>query len=244
MLIDGLRETSRAADSGVEITEIYHRQTEQLSATVADWIDHAKSRFGDSVQWLEVAAEVFERMAYGDRDDGIIAVARQPSLELADVRIDVTNGLVVIAERLEKPGNLGAILRTADATAVDALLLVDPQVDVTNPNVIRAAMGASFTVPVVRTTAELAKSWCHAHGLQIVTTRVDSTVLYHEVDLKRPIAIVLGSEADGLTDHWCGDDVTPVRLPMKGITDSLNVSVTAAVLLYEAERQRGLPPGN
>ncbi len=243
-LIDGLREASRAADMGVEFVEVYHRDLSEISSIAAEWILQTQEEFGDRVEWLEVSEHAFQKLAYGDRDDGLVVVAKQQHIELNDVELERDRvPLVFIAERLEKPGNLGAILRTADATGVDLLLLVDTTVDTTNPNVIRASMGTAFTVPVVRTTAECAKQWCLAQGIQILATRLDASKNYHDVDLTVPTAIVLGSEAEGLSEQWCDSDLMPIILPMEGITDSLNVSVTAGVLAYEAKRQRQLPPG-
>ena len=150
---------------------------------------------------------------------------------------------MVVLEGVEKPGNLGAVLRTADAAAVDAVIAADPRTDLFNPNAIRASLGTIFTVPVAAGTSAAVREGLVARGVRLLTARVDAETLYTDVDLRGSVAVVLGSEADGLSGAWSGSGVLPVRLPMLGVADSLNVSITAAILLYEARRQRELPPG-
>jgi TrmH family RNA methyltransferase len=146
-----------------------------------------------------------------------------------------------VTEDLEKPGNLGAILRSADGAGADALIAIGGT-DLFNPNVIRASVGTIFSVPIATATAAATRAWLGEHRLRIVTARVDADRMHTEADLAGPLAIVLGSEAEGLSEAWRGSDVEPIRLPMLGIADSLNVSVAAAVLLYEARRQRDAAP--
>jgi TrmH family RNA methyltransferase len=148
----------------------------------------------------------------------------------------------VVLEGLEKPGNLGAVLRTADAAGADAVIAADPRTDLFNPNAIRASLGTIFTVPVAAAPSAAVRDHLAARGLRPVVARVDAELRYTDVDLRGPVALVLGGEAAGLTDTWSGPGVVPVRLPMLGVADSLNVSIAAAVLLYEARRQRGNPP--
>jgi tRNA G18 (ribose-2'-O)-methylase SpoU len=146
--------------------------------------------------------------------------------------------LLAVLEGVEKPGNLGAVLRSADGAAVQALVAADARTDLYNPNAIRASLGTIFTLPVCAATAGETLDWLRRHGLAIVAARVDAAVPYTKADFRRPTAIVLGSEAEGLSACWSGADVTPVCLPMLGAADSLNVSAAAAVLFYEARRQR------
>jgi TrmH family RNA methyltransferase len=146
--------------------------------------------------------------------------------------------LVAVLERVEKPGNVGAVLRTADAAGVSALIVADPQTDLYNPNTIRASLGTIFTLPVAQATAEETLSWLRSRRLTVFTARVDATRPYTAADFRGPAAIVLGSEAEGLTSVWSGAEIQAVSLPMRGAADSLNVSATAAVLFYEALRQR------
>ena len=147
--------------------------------------------------------------------------------------------MVVVIEGVEKPGNVGAVLRSADGAGVDALIAADPRTDLFNPNAIRASAGTVFSVPLAAASATATIQWLRAHGLRIVAARPDADRLYTDADLTGPLVLALGSETDGLTDLWSEPDVEAVRLPMLGVADSLNVSVTAAILIYEALRQRG-----
>jgi TrmH family RNA methyltransferase len=149
------------------------------------------------------------------------------------------NPLVAVLEGVEKPGNVGAVLRSADGAGVSALLTADARTDLFNPNAIRASLGTIFTMPVCQAAASDVLAWLRAQHLQILAARVEGSVPYTEVDYRRPTAIVLGNEAEGLTDLWSADDITAIQLPMLGIADSLNVSTAAAILFYEARRQRG-----
>ena len=142
--------------------------------------------------------------------------------------------LVVVLEGVEKPGNVGAVLRSADGAGVSALVVADPRTDLFNPNAIRASLGTVFSLPVAESAARDVLAWLGGRGLRIVAARVEGAVAYTEVDYRRPTAIILGSEAAGLTALWSGEDVRPIRLPMLGVADSLNVSAAAAVLFYEA----------
>jgi TrmH family RNA methyltransferase len=160
-----------------------------------------------------------------------------PQRRLEDLRLPVYP-LVAVVEGLEKPGNLGAVCRSADATGVSALIAADAWTDLFNPNAIRASLGTIFTLPVCEAVAPEVLAWLRQRQIKIYAARVDGSMLYTEVDYRGPAAIVLGSEAAGLTPLWTGEDVLPIRLPMRGVTDSLNLSVTAAVLFYEALRQR------
>jgi RNA methyltransferase, TrmH family len=166
-------------------------------------------------------------------------VVRAPRAELADLQLPA-DPLVVVTEDVEKPGNVGAILRSADAVGADAVIAVGGT-DLFNPNVIRASVGTVFSVPAATASAEEAIAWLRGRGVRIVTALVDAQRLHVEANLRGPLAIVLGSESRGLSDSWRGPDVEAVRLPMAGVADSLNVSVAAAVLLYEAWRQRHGP---
>jgi TrmH family RNA methyltransferase len=143
-----------------------------------------------------------------------------------------------VLESVEKPGNLGAVLRSADGAGLDALIAADLRTDLYNPNAIRASLGTIFTLPVAVADSRETLDWLRGRGLAIVAARVDGSVPYTEVDYRRPTAIVFGSEAEGLSEAWRAPDVTAVRLPMLGAADSLNVSAAAAVLFYEARRQR------
>ena len=185
----------------------------------------------------EVTGEVFEKLAFGGRSDGVVVVAKTPERNLGVLELPL-KPLIAVLEQLEKPGNVGAILRSADGAGVDAVIVVDPQTDLFNPNTIRASVGTVFSQQICTASAEQTLARLREWGVSLVAARPDAEKLYTEIDYTQGTAILLGSEAMGLTAAWQQDDATGVRLPMQGIADSLNVSTTAAVLFYEARRQR------
>jgi len=235
-LVGGAREIRRALDAGVPVDTAFVcppllRSEDAIAAEAA-----LRAR---GIEPLEVSERAFESVAYGDRIDGIVLVVQAPSARLDDLDPG-GSPFILVTEDVEKPGNLGAILRTADAAGCDAVIAIGGA-DLFNPNVIRASVGTAFTVPFAATTGGEALEWLRGHGIRIVAARVDAETLYSDADLRGPIAIILGSEALGLSGAWLAPDVEAVRLPMLGVADSLNVSATAAILVYEARRQRGLP---
>lgn len=234
-IIDGAREILRAVDSGVRMMEAF--VCEKLCDTKDGERAVAAAR-SIGAEMLEVSSDVYSKLAFGDRDDGIVAVAETPRRRLEDLRLPAVP-LVAVLEGIEKPGNLGAILRSADAAGLDAVVVVGGRTDLFNPNTIRASLGTVFRRNTCEATSAETVAWITQHGLKIIATRPDADACYTEVDLRGGVAIVLGSEAAGLSDDWRGANVTAVRLPMHGTADSLNVSTTAAVLFYEALRQRG-----
>lgn len=238
-LVDGGREALRAMEAGamVEMAFVCRSRIASTEARrVAEKLEQSFGPFGASIELLEVGERAFEKVAFGDRADGVVLVVRAPRTTLQDLELPAAP-LLIVTEDVEKPGNVGAILRTADAVGADAVIAAGGT-DLFNPNVIRASVGTVFTVPVVAASAEEAATWLRGRGVRIVASIVDAKRLYVEADLTGPIAIVLGSEAEGLSDAWRGPGLEAVRLPMAGVADSLNVSAAAAVLLYEAWRQR------
>jgi TrmH family RNA methyltransferase len=234
ILIDGARELRRAIDAGVRLIEVFvceplchNREARRLLATLPST--------GATVYSL--VEPVFSRLAFGERAEGVLGVAAMPEATLDRLRLPDLP-LVAVLEGVEKPGNVGAVLRSADAAGVSAVIVADPQTDLFNPNAIRASLGTIFSMPVASATAADALRWLRREGLAIFAARVDGSIPYTEADFRGPSAIVLGSEARGLTASWSGAEVTAIRLPMRGVADSLNVSATAAVLFYEALRQR------
>lgn len=186
---------------------------------------------------FSVTADIYNKVAYRGGTEGLIAEITANPLSLNTLSLS-SSPLVVVMECVEKPGNLGAVLRTADASGVDAVIVCDPLTDLYNPNLIRASVGAFFSVPCVACTSEECISWLKANGIQILTAQLQDSSLYYDVDMTRPTAIVMGTEATGLTDKWRQAADAHIRIPMLGLGDSLNVSVSAAVLMYEAVRQR------
>lgn len=201
----------------------------------------------DGVRTIEVSKAVYEKIAYRGSTEGVVAEVRTRQLTLDDLPLTAgaraaspaTAPLLVVLERVEKPGNLGAILRSADAAGVTAVIVCDPLTDLYNPNLIRSSVGAIFSVPTVACSSEACIAYLKAHGIQILTAQLQDSSLYYDTDMRRPTAIVMGTEATGLTPQWREAADAHIRIPMLGRIDSLNVSVSAAILMYEAVRQRG-----
>jgi TrmH family RNA methyltransferase len=183
---------------------------------------------------------VLERVAFGERSEGLVGVVRIPAHGLADLdpAIHAADPLVTVVEGVEKPGNLGAVLRSVDGAGGSSRIAADPVTDLFNPNAIRASLGTIFAVPVAAGSSAAVLGWLRDRGIRILAARVDGGVEYTAADLTGPLAIVLGSEVAGLGPAWTDREISPIRLPMAGVADSLNVSIAAAVLLYEARRQR------
>jgi TrmH family RNA methyltransferase len=234
-LVDGGREARRAIEAGVAVETAFVCPDLLTSPDARAAIDSLRAR-GLDRSIVEVGGRAFEKIAYGDRAEGLVLVVRSPAADLASLRLGPAP-LVVVTEDVEKPGNLGAILRSADGAGADALLAVGGT-DLFNPNVIRASVGTVFTVPIAAASAPEAMSWLRDRGIRVVAARTDARQLYADADLRGPLAIALGSERVGLSAEWHRADIEGVRLPMEGLADSLNVSAAAAVLLYEAWRQR------
>jgi TrmH family RNA methyltransferase len=237
-VVDGAREVRRAIAAGVELVEAFVHEPfatgEEARAALG-----ALAAAGSG--WTAVNEIVLEKLAFGNRVDGIVAVVRPHRLSLADLALP-PDPLVAVVEGVEKPGNLGAIVRSADGAGLDAVIAADARTDIFNPNAIRASLGTIFARPVIAAGTADVLAWLRERGLRIVATRLDATIDYGDADLTGPLAIILGSEAGGLTAAWSGPGIQAVRLPMLGSADSLNVSATAAVLFYEAVRQRRRVP--
>ena len=236
-LVDGAREVRRALESGVEVVEAFICEPRLAGEDARVALDLLRERRLPLTSTSETA---FAKIAFGDRAEGLVAVIRTPSMRLDDLTLP-DDALVVAIENLEKPGNLGAILRSADGAGADAVIAASPRTDLANPNVIRASSGTFFAVRIAAAPTPDVIDWLRGRHIRTVAARVDAERAYTDADLTGPLAIALGSEAEGLSATWQGTDVEPVRLPMHGVADSLNVSVAAAILLYEARRQRDRP---
>jgi TrmH family RNA methyltransferase len=235
-IVDGAREILRALDAGVHVEQAFIAPELLRSADAFA----VAERLRRSPATLEVSPTVLSRVAFGQRSDGVVAVVATPGGSLDDLVLPL-DPLVVVAEGIEKPGNLGAVIRTADGAGATAVIAADPLTDLFNPNAIRASLGTIFALPVVAASTAATIDWLTANGIRPIAARVDAPVAYTDVELRGPLAIVLGSEADGLSGAWTDPRVVAVAIPMRGIADSLNVSIAAAILLYEARRQRGDP---
>jgi TrmH family RNA methyltransferase len=226
MLVEGYDELTLALSSGLKPQSLL-TAPEVATAT----IDISQADV------TTVTRAVFEKISYRDNPDGWLGIFPIPKTTLDDLTMSASP-LVIVAESVEKPGNLGAILRTADAAHVDALLVCDPRVDLWNPNVVRASRGAVFTVPTVEVDSSTALAWLKSKGMRVLAATPCAEVLYTDVDLKEPIAIAVGTEDEGLTDFWMDNADIKVLIPMMGKVNSLNVSIATALITYEAVRQR------
>jgi RNA methyltransferase, TrmH family len=233
-LIDGARELVRAISAGVELSEIFVCESLCHSDDAREVLNLFSS---SSITRWDVTPQVFSKLAFGERAEGVLAVAPKPTRELAQLQLP-DNPLVAVLEGVEKPGNLGAVLRSADAAGVSALIVADGRTDLFNPNAIRASLGTIFTVPLASASSDETAAWLRERNIPCYAARVEGALLYSEVAWRNPSAVILGSEAAGVSAVFHSSDITAIRIPMLGIADSLNVSATAAVLFYEALRQR------
>ncbi len=226
MLVEGFDEIQLAISAG-------HKPTTLLSAPEIA----SRQLIVSASEHLTVTRAVFEKVSYRENPDGWLGIFPIPRKTLGDLQPNETP-LVVVAESIEKPGNLGAILRTADASGVDALLVCDARVDVWNPNVVRASRGAVFSVPIVECDNASALKWLKGREIRIAAATPSADEIYSNINLREPIAIAVGAEDVGLSDFWLTNADVKVKIPMRGIVNSLNVSVSTALILYEAMRQR------
>ena len=226
-VVEGRRELGHCLDAGFEVEELY---------VCPELLPPDFDLSGFKV--LTTTPSVYEKIAYRGTTEGVVAVVRARQLSLPDLRLP-ERPLVIVLESVEKPGNLGAILRSADAAGADAVIVCDPLTDLYNPNLIRASIGAIFSVPTVACTSADCIQFLQDHNIQILTAQLQDSHPYYDVDMQCPTAIVMGTESTGLTDQWRKAATAHIRIPMLGRLDSLNVSVSSAILLFEAVRQRG-----
>ena len=231
IVIEGMRELRLAVQAGFTLEQLF-----VCPEKVRSFPDLTQL-YRQATRAYDVSVPVFEKMAYRDNTDGLVALVEPRRPRLSDLTLS-PQPLVLVLEAVEKPGNLGAILRTADAARVDAVIVCDPQTDLFNPNTIRSSIGCLFTNQVaVATTAEV-QAWLREQGIRSFAAALTANEFYHHLDFTGPTALVLGTEATGLTDAWLRGADLPIKVPMQGKIDSLNVSATTAILVYEARRQR------
>lgn len=233
-LIDGPREILLALKHGVRLECIFDDHAESSDAA---WMGEVYATPAVAALRQRVTTNTLERISYGQRAHWPVAVAVTPRLELSQLRI-TDRSLILVLDRTEKPGNLGACLRSASACGIDAVILSQPVCELFNPNTIRASRGTVFTLPIAVATASDSLSYCQRSGLPVFAARVDGRRELWDQDFRSGAALVFGSEATGLGDEWAGEDVRSFKIPMHGAADSLNLSISAAVTLYEAFRQR------
>jgi RNA methyltransferase, TrmH family len=251
-LVEGYREVRRALEKGVRLNELYFSPDWFLGENEPALIEQARSA---GAQLFELSKEAFAKCAYRERPDGLLAVAPQWKNSLADLNVagvaDPGSGakpgsptpatktlFLLVVESIEKPGNLGTILRSADAAGVDGVIVCDPVTDIFNPNVVRSSTGVLFSVPIVVADSASVHAWLKEKGVRIVATTPDTPNIYTQADLRGPLAIVMGSEQYGLSDFWLKESDLLVRIPMAGQADSLNVAMATIITLFEAVRQR------
>ena len=247
-VVEGRRELEHCLEGGFRVKTIFYcpaitgqsvtgGSNFSVAEMKADAPEKLSSSVTEDVQYIEIPEQLYKKVAYRDSTEGIIAEVQYKALSLEDLRLP-GKPLVVVLESVEKPGNLGAVLRSADAAGADAVLIGDPLTDLYNPNLIRASIGAVFTVPVVAAPSAEIIPFLKARDIQILTAQLQDSSFYYDVDMRRGTAIVMGTESTGLTQVWRQAADAHIRIPMLGRLDSLNVSVSAAILLFEAVRQR------
>lgn len=234
-IAEGYRAISRALEKSVVPQEVYFCPDCFLGQNEEALLRQAQA---NGAQLFQLSRPAFEKVSYRDRPEGLLAVIAQWSHRLDSLQLSQPAFLLVV-EGIEKPGNLGTILRSADAAGVDAVLCCDSVTDLFNPNVVRSSTGVLFSMPTVSTTADEAIAWIRKQGIRSVATTPHTDILYSEADLTGPIAVVMGSEQFGLSKNWLEACDEQVRIPMAGQADSLNVAMATLVTLFEAVRQRG-----
>lgn len=230
-LIEGQREVMLARKGGYEIeTALFLPEmlTEQ----------QVKELAGRQTELIEISKEVYQKLAYRDSTEGLIAVAKSKNLSLNELELG-DNPLILVMEAPEKPGNIGALLRTADAANLDAVIIANPKSDMYNPNIVRSSVGCLFTNQIATGTTEEVIAFLNAKNISIYCATLQDSTYYHTQNYTIPTALVVGTEATGLTDEWRNASTKNIIIPMQGEIDSMNVSVAAAILIFEAKRQRG-----
>ena len=230
-IIEGKRELSLAIKSGYSIeTLLYYPDLFSKN--------EAYSLAQDEGALIEISLEVFQKLAHRDTTEGVLAVAKAKNHALENIQLESNNPLILVAEAPEKPGNIGALLRTADAANVDAVIIANPKTDLYNPNIIRSSVGCIFTNKIATGTTSEIIQFLKQNQINIYCAALQASVDYHTQDFTKPTALVVGTEATGLSDDWLENSSQNIIIPMQGEIDSMNVSVAAGILIFEAKRQR------
>lgn len=231
-VIEGRRELFLAMQGGYQIQQVfYYKDLLPQGFDVTQF---------NANSYVEVSKEVYEKIAYRATTEGVLAVVNSKSMDLGNLNFNTENPLIMVAEAPEKPGNIGAILRTADAANVDAVFIANPKTDMYNPNIIRSSVGCLFTTQIATGTTDEILTYLTENNITTYAAALkDDSEYYHEQDFTKPTALVVGTEAVGLSDKWLNNATKKIIIPMLGKIDSMNVSVAAGILMYEAKRQRG-----
>lgn len=229
-LIEGVREISLAVKGNYEIETVlfYPEICSEIEA----------KKLAKSAELIEINKEVFQKLSYRETTEGVLAVAKSKSLQLSDLKLSATP-LILVAEAPEKPGNIGALLRTADAANLDAVIIANPKSDLYNPNIVRSSVGCLFTNQIATASTTEIISFLKEKNINFYCATLQNSTSYHTQDYTKPTALVVGTEATGLTQEWRDAATQNIIIPMQGEIDSMNVSVAAAILIFEAKRQRG-----
>ena len=230
-LIEGLREIELAIKGNYEIETILF-----LPDLVSE--QQITKLTNNQINLIEISIEVYQKLAYRDTTEGVIAVAKIKSTQLSDLKLP-NNPLIVVMESIEKPGNIGAMLRTCDAANIDAIIIANPKSDLYNPNTVRSSVGCLFTNQIVMASTEETIAFLLKNNINFYSATLQNSTFYHTQDYTQPTAIVVGTEATGLSQPWREKATQNIIIPMQGEIDSMNVSVAAAILIFEAKRQRG-----
>lgn len=229
-IIEGLRELELAQAGGYQLDTL-------LFCPAIVSFESLKSFINQQIQCIEITKDVYQKLAYRDSTEGVLALAKTKTHALEHLELP-ENPIILVAEATEKPGNIGAMLRTADAAHIDAVIIANPRTDLYNPNIIRSSVGCLFTNQIAVATTEEAIAFLKARGIHTYAATLQNSCSYHTQDYTAPTAFVVGTEATGLTKAWRESSTQNIIIPMSGTIDSMNVSVAASILLYEAKRQR------
>ena len=230
-IIEGKREVSLAIKGNYTLETLYY-YADLFSASEAA----ALEAYGIDI--IEISKPVYEKVAHRETTEGVIAVAKAKDLSLENLKLSSENPLILVAESPEKPGNIGALLRTADAANIDAVIIVNPLTDFYNPNIIRSSVGGVFTVPLATGSTKEVIAYLKRNNISIYSAILQESVPYDTIDFRTPSALVIGTESTGLTEEWRNDSTAKIRIPMEGKLDAMNLSVAAGILIFEAKRQR------
>ena len=230
-LIEGKQEINLAIQGGYTITTLLFCEDIFPESEIQNFIT-------DSEEIIKISKEIFERIAYRTSTQGLLAIAKAKRLSLKDIVLKKEKPLLLVAEAPEKPGNIGALLRTADAANINAVLIANPKTDMYNPNIIRSSVGCIFTNQIAMGTTKEIIDFLNKNNISIYCAALTASKLYHRINFTKASAIVVGTEAIGLSDEWLNNSTQNIIIPMQGEIDSLNVSVSAAIVIFEAKRQR------